>query len=1088
MNVEPRLLLNRFFSRKLRVAGFQALQDVPACVSLWLVLVLIAAASADGADRDTEARDDSLIPVGVARIDVTPDGPIRQNGYAARKTESTGVAQRLWAKALALGSDEQGPAILVTVDNCLVPAAVTDEVARRLEKAAQIRRERFVVCASHTHAGPCLKGAAPFIFGEPTPPDQQARIDRYTEQFTGWLEKVALDALAARRPGRLAWAQGRVGFAANRRVVKDGHWVRMGPNLAGPVDHDLPMLRVTDPDGRLRAVLVNYACHAVTVRSYQIHGDWPGSAQSALEAKHPGVTAMVSAGCGADANPNPFVEAEVDRHGQAVADEVERLLAGPLRPVRGLPECRLERIELPLDTLPTRDQWQQQAAGTDRPAYYARIVLERLGRGIEPPASFPYLIQTWSFGDDLGMVFLAGEVVADYSLRLKKELGGDLWVTAYANDVPCYIASRRVIQEGGYEVDGSRPTFDKPARLALETEDRIVAAVHGLLPGRKTTPREPPAEAAGERPNILWITCEDMSLNLGCFGDAYAVTPNLDRLAARGVRYTHVFSHAGVCAPSRSGLITGMYPTSLGSHHMRCSTTLPGFVKCFPEYLRNAGYFCTNQSKTDYNFPVPPGAWDVPGGVKAHWRNRRPGQPFFAVFNLTVTHESRIRAKYEKLEHDPAQAVLPPYLPDTPLVRRDWARYHDLVTQMDAQAGRLLGQLEEDGLADDTIVFFFSDQGVGLPRAKQWIYDAGTHVPLIVSFPEKYRRWAPAERGSAVDRLVGFVDLGPSVLSLAGLDIPAHVQGVPFLGPRAGQPREYVYGVRDRMDERYDMSRTVRDRRYKYHRNYFPARPFAPWLDYMEKLATLQEWRRLKAEGKLSGVTAFFMQDAKPVEELYDIQADPHEQVNLADSPEHRQVLERLRAVHFAWVRETLDLGLLPEQELRDRAHGSSEYELARRGDASFPVERIFEAAVLSGQRLDGLQEMLKRCDDPDSAVRFWGVIGLTNAAAQDEASVAVLQKTLQDPSIEVRLAAAEALCQIERPHDALPVLTKGLTHSSEWVRLQAANSLDRIGEQARPAIDAIRKVYEDPRDENLFVRWVLGHTLKQLARKADKR
>ena len=695
------------------------------------------------ADSKTAGADDSLISVGVARIDVTPDGPIRQNGYAARKTESTGVAQRLWAKALAIGSDEQGPAILVTVDNCLVPAELTDEVARRLEKTAHIRRERFVVCASHTHAGPCLKGAAPFIFGEPTPPEHQARIDRYTEQFTDWLEKVAVDALAARRPGRLAWAQGRVGFAANRRVVKDGRWVRMAHNPAGPVDHDLPVLRVTDADGRLRAILVNYACHAVTVRSNQIHGDWPGSAQLAIESKHPGVTAMVSIGCGADANPQPFVEAEVDHHGQAVADEVERLLAGPFRPAGGLPDCRLERITLPLDKLPTRDEWKKQAAGTGRPAYYARIVLERLDRGIEPPASFPYTIQTWSFGDDLGMVFLAGEVVVDYSLRLKKELGDDLWVTAYANDVPCYVASRRVIQEGGYEVDGSMPTFDKPARLALETEDLIVGAVHDLLPGRKKTPRETPADPPGGRPNILWITCEDMSPNLGCYGDTYAVTPNLDRLAARGVRYTHVFSHAGVCAPSRSGLITGMYPTSLGSHHMRCTTTLPGFVKCFPEYLRNAGYFCTNQSKTDYNFPVPPGAWDVPGGAKAHWRNRQPGQPFFSVFNLTITHESRIRAKYEKLDHDPAQAVLPPYLPDTPLVRRDWARYHDLITQMDAQAGQLLGQLEEDGLADDTIVFFFSDHGVGLPRAKQWIYDAGTHVPLIVFFPEKYRHLAP---------------------------------------------------------------------------------------------------------------------------------------------------------------------------------------------------------------------------------------------------------------------------------------------------------------------------------------------------------
>ena len=252
--------------------------------------------------------------------------------------------------------------------------------------------------------------------------------------------------------------------------------------------------------------------------------------------------------------------------------------------------------------------------------------------------------------------------------------------------------------------------------------------------------------------NCIVICCDTFRYDM--LGHPVVKVPNLDRLAARGVRYTHAFSHAGVCAPSRSGLITGMYPTSLGSHHMRCTTTLPEEVKCFPEYLREAGYFCTNQSKTDYNFPVPPEAWDVPRGAKAHWRRRGAGQPFMSVFNLTITHESRIRAEYEQLEHDPAAAVLPPYLPDTPLVRRDWARYHDLVTQMDAQAGHLLEQLEEDGLADETIVFFFSDHGVGLPRAKQWIYDAGTHVPLIVYFPEKYRHLAPAPPGSAVDRLV----------------------------------------------------------------------------------------------------------------------------------------------------------------------------------------------------------------------------------------------------------------------------------------------------------------------------------------------
>jgi len=1054
---------------------------LPATV-LSLAWLMGWAAWLPAAEATASARpEQALVPVGVAKIEITPQGPIRQMGYAVRKTESTGVAQKLWAKALAIGSDADGPAVLVTVDNCIVPGALIEKVAGRLAEKAGIRRERFVVCYSHTHAGPCLAGAAPFIFAQPTPPEHQQRIDRYTEQFTAWLEEVALRALADRRPARLARAQGKVAFAANRRRLKNGKWVGFGVNPGGPVDHDLPLLCVTEPEGAIRALLVNYACHCTTVKSFKIHGDWAGSAQLMIEAAHPGAVAMVSIGCGGDANPQPFDEKFVDRHGKAIADEVERLLGTSLRPVRGVPTCRLERIALPLGPLPTRAEWEAQAKRQDRPGYYARIVLKRLDRGIQPPRSFPYVVQTWSFGDDLAMVFLAGEVVADYSLRLKKQLGGDLWVMAYANDAPCYIASRRMLAEGGYEVDGSMPSYDKPTRLAPEAEDRIIQTVCRLLPQREQASPAPAAHGSLGRPNILWITCEDMSPNMGCYGDDYAVTPNLDRLAAEGIRYRQAFSHAGVCAPSRSGLITGVYPTSLGSHHMRCTATLPGFIKCFPEILRNAGYFCTNHSKTDYNFPVPKGAWDVAGGKNAHWRNRKAGQPFFSVFNLTITHESRIRAAYDKLEHDPQKAVLPPYLPDTPVVRRDWARYHDLITKMDAQAGDLLKQLKDDGLADETIVFFFSDHGVGLPRAKQWIYDAGMQVPLIVYFPPKYRHLAPAPPGASLDRLVSFVDLAPSVLSLVGLEIPAYIQGKAFLGPRAGPPRQYVYGVRDRMDERYDMNRTVRDHHYKYHRNYFPCRPFAPWLTYMEKLATMQEWRRLAAEGKLSGAQAFFMRKTKPCEELYDIQADPYELVNLADSPQHQDVLGRMRAAHFDWVRRTLDLGLLPEQEMRDRAKGRSEYEMARGGEGTFPLERILHAAILSQAGPDSLDEMLALLDDEDSAVRFWAVIGLTNLGADTAPALAALEKTLEDPSAEVGIAAAEALSRVNHPGPALPVLVESLGQENPWVRLAAANALDRIGDKARPALPALKKAMEDQSRENLFVRWVVAHTLSQL-------
>ena len=419
------------------------------------------------------------------------------------------------------------------------------------------------------------------------------------------------------------------------------------------------------------------------------------------------------------------------------------------------------------------------------------------------------------------------------------------------------------------------------------------------------------------RPNLLWITCEDMSPDLGCWGDPYATTPHLDRLAREGVRYTGCFTVAPVCAPSRSAIITGMYPTTIGSMHMRTRNkgyecVPPPEVKCFTEYLRAAGYYCTNDSKTDYQFAAPLTAWDE-CRKGAHWRSRAKGQPFFAVINLTVTHESQSWPIERPLVHDPAKAVLPPYYPDTPTVRRNWARYYDTVTTMDEQAGQILSDLGLDGLSDSTLVFFYSDHGRGLTRAKRWVYDSGTHVPLIVRWPD--RRGA----GTSEARLVSFIDLGPTVLSLAGVPVPKHMQGRPFLGERAAGPRPYVFAARDRMDETYDCIRAVRDARFKYIRNYQPEKPYAQPIAYMDKMPMLKEMRGLAAAGKLNGPPALFFRDSKPVEELYDTRADPHEVNNLADSPVHQDVLLRLRAVHEAWKTETGDLGHRPEEAVKER-------------------------------------------------------------------------------------------------------------------------------------------------------------------------
>ncbi|MBI4581306.1 MAG: neutral/alkaline non-lysosomal ceramidase N-terminal domain-containing protein [Planctomycetes bacterium] len=424
--------------------------------------------------------------VGVARLDITPDYPIRLSGYGARRTESTGVEQRIWAKALAIGDTADDVAVLLAVESCVVPASVTEKVAEHVERQAGVSRERFVLCCTHTHTAPCLSGALATIFGEPVPPEHQARIDRYTAWLIERLQQVSMAALANRRPARLDWAQGKAGFAMNRRLARPDGSIQMAPNPKGPVDHAVPVLRVTDAQGGLIALAANYACHCTTLGSndMKICGDWAGYAQEFVERNHPGVLCLVTVGCGADANPEPRLKLEyAKQHGQAVADEIDRLLAGKLSPVSGPPACRFERIELPFEKIPDRQEWEKRARLQTPVGYHARLQLARLDRGESLPTELPYPVQTWAFGRELAMVFLGGEVVVDYSLRLKKQFDPDrLWVTAYANDVPCYIPSRRVLKEGGYEAADSMIYYDRPTRLGGEVEELIAAAVDRLMP------------------------------------------------------------------------------------------------------------------------------------------------------------------------------------------------------------------------------------------------------------------------------------------------------------------------------------------------------------------------------------------------------------------------------------------------------------------------------------------------------------------------------------------------------------------------------------------------------------------------------
>ena len=415
------------------------------------------------------------IPVGVARVDITPDGPVLLSGFQARGlVESKGTAQPIRAEALAIGSDEQGASLLVTVDNLGIPDAMTGELADRLKRRAGIARERLALGSSHTHCAPCLPGVAPNIFGKAIPTDQQGRIDRYASTLLDKLEQVCLDALKDRRPGLLAWGQGSVAFAMNRRTP------------GGPVDHSLPMLRAVDLDGKLRAVVVNYACHCTTLdpKDYLVSGDWAADAREAIEGDNPGATALVLIGCGADSNPKDRPgRAVARRHGRAIGDEVARLLKGPLAPINAPPVGRITRVKVPFDTLPTREELQALVAKGGAPGYNASTQLARLDRGEPLQGELDYVVQGWNFGDDLAMVFLAGEVVVDYVLRLKVELDpGRLWVVGYANDVPCYIPSERILREGGYEGGGAMVYYGRPTRLKPGVEDRIITSVRALVP------------------------------------------------------------------------------------------------------------------------------------------------------------------------------------------------------------------------------------------------------------------------------------------------------------------------------------------------------------------------------------------------------------------------------------------------------------------------------------------------------------------------------------------------------------------------------------------------------------------------------
>ena len=582
---------------------------------------------------------------------------------------------------------------------------------------------------------------------------------------------------------------------------------------------------------------------------------------------------------------------------------------------------------------------------------------------------------------------------------------------------------------------------------------------------------------AADKPNILWITSEDNDYGwLGCYGNKEAQTPRLDQLAAGGLLFKHAYSNAPVCAVARSTILNGAYAPTMGTQHMRSRHTIPSKYKPYVSYLKAQGYYCTNRSKTDYNFAGNDKAiWDACSG-KAHYKNRPKGTPFFSIFNLTTSHESSLfkqKKKSGKTRLDPAKVTLRPYLPDLPGIRSDVAHYHDIITNLDSQIGKILDDLKKDGLAEDTIIFYYADHGGITPRGKRYLKDTGSHIPMLVHFPKKWQHLSPFKPGTKIDEPVAFVDLAPTLLSLVGLEKPEQMQGRAFLGSKRIEPGkdDVVFLYADRFDEIYGMRRGITDGRWKYIRRFTPHLPAAPYSYYQFGQVGWNAWKDAWQAGKLTGRHKTTWENNQPVEELFDTHSDPWEVKNLATDPAQAERLNTMRSRLKTIMININDTGIIPEPMFSELTGEKTiaEYAATRKNDISALVDLAFKASARDPKQIPTL---IKELDSKDPIRRYWAtqgciILGKPAATAQEK-----LNQTLEDKHSAIRVAAAHALIRTGNPDKGKTSIVSELSrNNNEYSQLNLINSLTQLDLLTSISDDWVEKTLKNKQSGRYVIR-----------------